>query len=88
MEEGDVQGVHQAPEEPEVPEMVQMMRWKRVDEVQSWRVADEISGRLRDFAKFSHSDVKMLTENLRGLLAVASIHANLAQAKNIKATIG
>jgi hypothetical protein len=67
--------------------MVHVMRWIGFDEVKSWRVADEIGGRLRDFAKFSRSDVKVLTEKLRGLPAVTRIHVNLAQSKNIKATI-
>jgi hypothetical protein len=38
--------------------MVQVMRCIGFDEVKSWRVADEIGGRLRDFTKFSHFDVK------------------------------
>jgi hypothetical protein len=82
MEEGDVQGVHQAPEEPGVPEMVQMMRWVGFDEVQSWRVADEIGGRLSDCTTFSRSDVKVLTEKLRDKPAATRIHVNLAQAKD------
>jgi hypothetical protein len=64
----------------EVPEMVQVMRWKGFYEVKSWRVADEIGGRLSDFAKFYHSNVKVLTENLHGLPAATRIHVNLAQA--------
>jgi hypothetical protein len=48
--------VQHASEEPEVPEMMEVMRWIGFDEVKFWRVPAEIGGRLRDFAKFSHSD--------------------------------
>jgi hypothetical protein len=74
-------------EEPAVPEMVQVMKWIGFDGVKAERAAAEIGGRLRDFGEFSHLDVKMLTENLRGLPSAIRIHVNLAQSKNIKATI-
>jgi hypothetical protein len=50
-------------------------------------VAAQIGERICDFAEFSHSDVKMLTESLRGLPTNVRIHVSLAQAKKIKATI-
>jgi hypothetical protein len=50
-------------------------------------VVAQIGGRICDFAEFSHSDVKMLTESLRGLPTIVRIHVGLAQAKKIKATI-
>jgi hypothetical protein len=68
-------------------EIVQVMKWKGFDGVKAERVAAQIGGRRRDFAEFFHSEVKMLTKNLRGLPAAVRIHINLAQAKNIKATI-
>jgi hypothetical protein len=52
------------------------------------RMAAQIGGRIRDFAEFSHSDVKMLTDSIRGLPTNVRIHVSLAQAKKIKATIG
>jgi hypothetical protein len=91
MEEGGVpvepQAAAVAVEEPVVPEMVQVMTWNGFVGAQAGRVAAQIGGRLHDFAEFTHRDVKMLTENLRGLPAASRIHVNLAQAKNIKATI-
>ena len=70
-----------------IPEMVQVMRWIGFDDAKAERVAAQIGERIRDFAEFSHSDVKMLTESLRGLPANVRIHVSLAQAKKIKATI-
>jgi hypothetical protein len=81
---------HQVPdgvaEEPVVPEMAQVMRWIGFDEAKAGRVAAQIGEKIRDFAEFSHSDVKMLTESLRGLPTNVRIHVSLAQAKKIKAT--
>jgi hypothetical protein len=45
------------------------------------RVAAQISGKIRDFDEVSHSDVKMLTESLRGLPTNVRIHVSLTQAK-------
>jgi hypothetical protein len=95
MEEWDVQEEHQAPddvqigvaEEPVIPEMVQVMRWIGFDEVKAGRVAAQIGGRICHFAEFSHWDVKILTESLRGLSSNIRIHVSLAQAKKIKASI-
>jgi hypothetical protein len=50
-------------------------------------VTAQIGEKIRDFAEFSHSDAKMLTESLRGLPTNVRIHFSLAQAKKIKATI-
>jgi hypothetical protein len=95
MDEVDVQEEQQAPDEvqvgvaekPAIPEMVQVIRWIGFDEVKAGRVATQIGGRICDFAEFSHSDVKMLIESLRGLPSNIRIHVSLAQAKKIKATI-
>jgi hypothetical protein len=91
MDEWDAQEGHQAPdgvaEEPVVPEMAQVMKWISFDDAKAERVAAQIGGKIRDFVEFSHSDVKMLTESLRGLPTNVRIHVNIAQAKNIKATI-
>jgi hypothetical protein len=40
------------------------MRWIGFDEQKAKRVATQIGERISDFAEFSHSDVKMLTESL------------------------
>jgi hypothetical protein len=45
------------------------------------RVVAQIWGRIRDFDEASHSDLKMLTESLRGLPTNVRIHVSLAQAK-------
>jgi hypothetical protein len=74
-------------EEPAIPEIEQVMRWIGFDELKARRVATQIGERICDFAEFSHSDVKMLTESLRGLPTNVHFHVNLAQAKKIKATI-
>ena len=91
MDEVDVQDEHLEvdgeEEEPALPEVVQVMAWIGFAGVRAERVAAQIGGRLRDFAELSHSDVKMLTENLRGLPVATRIHVNLAQAKYLKATI-
>jgi 3-methyladenine DNA glycosylase/8-oxoguanine DNA glycosylase len=75
------------PEEEPLNEVLQVMMWIGFQGAQAERVAIQIGGKLQDFAKFSHSDVKMLTESLRGLPANVRIHVTLAQAKHIKATI-
>jgi hypothetical protein len=69
------------------PEMSQVMKWIGFDDGKAERVAAQIGGKIRDFAEFSHSDVKMLTESLRGLQTNVCIHVSLAQAKKINATI-
>jgi hypothetical protein len=74
------------PEEEAINEVLQVMMWIGFQGAQAERVAIQIGGKLQDFAKFSHSDVKMLTESLRGLPANVRIHVTLAQAKNIKVT--
>jgi hypothetical protein len=91
MDEWDAHEEHQAPdgvaEEPIVPEMTQVMKWIGFDDIKAGRMAAQIGRRISDFAEFSHSDVKMLTESLRGLPTNVRIHVSLAQAKKIKATI-
>jgi hypothetical protein len=91
MDEWDVPEGHQATdgvaEESVVPEMAQVMRWIGFDEAKVERVAAQIGEKIRDFAEFPHSDVKMLTESLRDLPTNVRIHVSLAQAKKIKATI-
>jgi hypothetical protein len=91
MDQWDVLEGHQAPvgvaEEPVVPEMAQVMRWIGFEAAKAGRVAAQIGEKIRDFAEFSHSDVKMLTESLRGLPTNVRIHVSLAEAKKIKATI-
>jgi hypothetical protein len=67
--------------------MEQVMRWIGFDELKARRVTAQIGERIYDFAEFSHSDVKMLTESLRGLPTNVRIHVSLAQAKKINATI-
>jgi hypothetical protein len=74
-------------EEPAIPELEQVMRWIGFDELKARRVATQIGERICDFAEFPHSDVKMLTESLRGLPTKVRIHVSLAQAKKIRATI-
>jgi hypothetical protein len=92
MDEWEVLEGHQAPdrvaEKPVVQEMAQVMKWIGFDDAKTERVAAQIGGKIRDFAELSHSDVKMLTESLRGLPTNVRIHVSLAQAKKIKATIG
>jgi hypothetical protein len=63
------------------------MRWIGFDEMKARRVAAQFGERICDFAEFSHSDVKMLTDCLRGLPTNVPIHVSLAQANKIKATI-
>jgi hypothetical protein len=95
LDEWDIQEEYQEPdnvpagvaEEPAIPEMEQVMRWIGFDELKAKRVATQIGERICDFAEFSHSDEKMLTESLRGLPTNIRIHVSLAQAKKIKATI-
>jgi hypothetical protein len=95
MDKWDIQEEYQAPDnvpaglalEPAIPEMEQVMRWIGFDELKTRRVAAQIAERISDFAEFFHSDVKMLTESLRGLPTNVRIHVSLAQAKKIKATI-
>jgi hypothetical protein len=95
MDDWDIQEEYQAPDnvpaglalEPAIPEMEQVMRWIGFDELKARRVAAQIGERISDFAELSHSDVKMLTESLRGLPSNIRIHVSLAQAKKIKATI-
>jgi hypothetical protein len=55
---GEVQGV------VVVNEVVQVMTWIGFAGAQAERVAAQIGGKLHDFAEFTHSDVKMLTESL------------------------
>jgi hypothetical protein len=83
MDEWDIQEEYQAPnnvpagvaEEPAIPEMEQVMRWIGCDELNARRVATQIGERICDFAEFSNSDVKMLTESLRGLPTSVSMSA-------------
>jgi hypothetical protein len=79
MDEWDVLEGRQAPdgvaEGPVVPGMAQVMRWIGFDDAMAGRVAAQIGEKIRDFTEFSHSDVKMLTESLRGLQANVRIHA-------------
>jgi hypothetical protein len=87
MDDWDIQEEYQAPdngpvgvaEEPVIPAMVQVMRWIGFDEMKARRVAAQIGERICDFAEFSHSDVKILTESLRGLPTNVRIHVSLAQ---------
>jgi hypothetical protein len=95
MDERDAQEEYQAPEmvpvgvagKPVIPELEQVMRLIGFDKMNARRVAAQIGERICDFAEFSHSDVKMLTESLRGLPTNVRIHVSLAQAKKIKATV-
>jgi hypothetical protein len=50
-------------------------------DVKAERVVAQICGKIRDFDEASDSDVKMLTESLRGLPTNVRIHVSLAQAK-------
>jgi hypothetical protein len=95
MDEWNSQEEYQAPdnvpagvaEEPAIPEMEQVMRWIGFDELKGRRVAAQIGERFCDFAEFSHLDVKVLTESLRGLPTNVRIHVSPAQATKIKTTI-
>jgi hypothetical protein len=52
-------------------------------DVKAERVVAQICEKIRDFDEASHSDVKMLTESLRGLPTNVRIHVSLAKAKKL-----
>jgi hypothetical protein len=66
--------------------MVPMMEWRGYDRAKAEKTAAQIDKGLCDFVEFSHSDGKMLTENLNGYQQPFALDVKLARSKNIKVT--
>jgi hypothetical protein len=61
-------------------------KWRGCDGAKAERTAAQVDEGLCDFVEFSHSDGKMLTENLSGYQQPFALDVKLVQSKNIKVT--